>query len=59
MENLAHNGPVDQRYNPENQKILLSATLRLYMRRTDHGLPVTRTDILRLAYYFSEDSGAR
>jgi len=57
MENVTHGRPLNQ-VSPENLKVLRSSTLKLYIQRIDRGLPVTRTDLLNLAFYFPEGSEA-
>lgn len=39
-----------------DRKLLIRASLQLFLRRLSHNLPVHRSDLLRVAFYASEDA---
>lgn len=41
-----------------DRKLLVRASLTLFLRRLNHGIPVLRSDLLQIAYYAPEDPGA-
>jgi len=58
-----HRGPtgsssIDEHLAPNDRRILLGATLRLFLRRLQHGLPVTQDALRRAAMYGDVDGSA-
>ena len=41
---------------PSDRRLLLRASLLLFLRRLNHNVPVLRDDLLRLAYYAPEEA---
>jgi hypothetical protein len=52
MQTIAPPGEISN----TDRKLLLRATLTLFLRRLAHNIPVRRGDLLRLAYYAPEES---
>jgi hypothetical protein len=60
MEKIA---PIDSSSNPDQEnltasdrQLLVRASLCLFLRRLNHGIPVFRDDLLRIAYYAPEEA---
>ena len=41
-----------------DRRLLVRASLSLFLRRLNHNVPVLRSDLLRVAFYAPEDSDA-
>ena len=41
-----------------DRRLLVRASLTLLLRRINHGIPVLRSDLLRVAYYAPEEADA-
>lgn len=41
-----------------DRKLLVRASLALFLRRLNHGIPVLRRDLLNVAYYAPEEADA-
>ena len=46
----------EQDINPSDRKLLLRASLALFLRRLNHNIPVFRDDLLRVAYYAPDEA---
>ena len=48
--------PQEVRLSESDRRLLICASLRLFLRRLNHNLPVNRSDLLRVACYAPEES---
>jgi hypothetical protein len=63
MQKVARNYPTsnspavsDPEMSSTDRRLLLRATLLLFLRRLNRNIPVLRDDLLRLAYYAPEEA---
>lgn len=59
MQTVARNerpsNSIGQALSASDRKLLLRASLALFLRRLNHNIPVLRDDLLRLAFYAPEE----
>jgi hypothetical protein len=51
VKRLSHSSIVAESVSPAGHRLLLAASFRLFLRRLQHGFPVTRTELVYLLPY--------